>query len=135
MRTSRTLRTFLFLTIYLVFNLTFLHCDKNLKLDTKLNQSPDVTRTLEEIIIKKGYPLETHQVVTSDGFILKLFRIPHGKNTSRADKENLNRDQPNKVVLLMHGIVDSANTFLMNLEEKSIAFVFANQGYDVVSIN
>ena len=32
-----------------------------------------------ELITSKGYPLETHYVTTEDGYILTLFRIPHGR--------------------------------------------------------
>mmetsp|Transcript_5929 Transcript_5929/g.5090 ORF Transcript_5929/g.5090 Transcript_5929/m.5090 type:complete len:104 (+) Transcript_5929:292-603(+) len=32
---------------------------------------------------------------------------------------------------MQHGIVDSADTFIMNDEERSPAFMLVNQGYDV----
>lgn len=34
---------------------------------------------LAELVLPKGYPLENHTVQTSDGYILTLYRIPHGK--------------------------------------------------------
>ena len=30
------------------------------------------------LVTPKGYPFETHNVTTSDGYITTLFRIPYG---------------------------------------------------------
>ena len=35
------------------------------------------------------------------------------------------------VVYLQHGLVDSSDTFITNYENKAMAFVLANKGYDV----
>lgn len=56
------------------------------------------------LIAKYGYPVEVHNVVTSDGYILELHRIPH----SRDDKPG---DRP--AVLLMHGLLSSSADFLI----------------------
>ena len=40
----------------------------------------DLTKSFEKIVKDYGYPFEQHYVTTSDGYILKLFRIPHGKH-------------------------------------------------------
>jgi pimeloyl-ACP methyl ester carboxylesterase len=37
---------------------------------------PDSSRGAAEIIAAREYPVETHEVVTSDGYILDIFRIP-----------------------------------------------------------
>ena len=42
--------------------------------------SPDEKMNLEEMITTKGFPFESHEVTTSDGYILQFFRIPGGKN-------------------------------------------------------
>lgn len=34
-------------------------------------------------------------------------------------------------VFLQHGLLDSSDTFIINDEDKSLAFVLANRGYDV----
>ncbi len=34
---------------------------------------------LAELITPKGYPAQRHKVMTRDGFILTIFRIPYGK--------------------------------------------------------
>lgn len=36
-----------------------------------------------------------------------------------------------KTVYLQHGLIDSADTFVMNDEHKAPAFILANKGYDV----
>eukprot|EP00391_Amoebophrya_sp_Ameob2_P010827 CAMPEP_0178984524 /NCGR_PEP_ID=MMETSP0795-20121207/1654_1 /TAXON_ID=88552 /ORGANISM="Amoebophrya sp., Strain Ameob2" /LENGTH=693 /DNA_ID=CAMNT_0020675399 /DNA_START=96 /DNA_END=2177 /DNA_ORIENTATION=- len=45
---------------------------------------PDAHRNASELITTKGYPLEFHKVTTEDGYILTLFRIPHGRKAARA---------------------------------------------------
>lgn len=51
-----------------------------------------------KLIRKYGYPSETHTVVTKDGYILEMHRIP---------KKGA---QP---VLLMHGILDTSATWVL----------------------
>ncbi|XP_032517575.2 lipase 3-like [Danaus plexippus] len=73
------------------------------------------TPNFTEIGTKLGLRVNEHDVVSQDGYILKLFHIPG--NASRP-------------VLLMHGIIDSADTFIIR-ENSSLAIVLANAGYDV----
>lgn len=63
-------------------------------------------------------------MTTEDGYILEMFRIEHGKtdNFEAADK---------KVVLLQHALLNSAHNYIANTEERALAFVLANNGYDV----
>jgi len=61
-------------------------------------------------------------VTTKDGYILKVFRIPGGKGS-----KNVNE----KPVLLQHGLVDSADSFILHKEEKSYSYYLANNGFDV----
>ena len=51
------------------------------------------------------YPVESHKVITEDGYILTLFRIQK-KNT--AIKEGL------KPMLLQHGLLDCSDTWIIN---------------------
>ncbi|XP_061709901.1 lipase 3-like [Cydia pomonella] len=67
------------------------------------------------IIEKYGFPVETHETVTEDGYLLKLFRIPG--------------DGP--VVFLMHGLSGSADDFVVSGPESGIAYLLAKDGYDV----
>ena len=68
--------------------------------------------------INTGLNFEEHTVTTSDGYINKIFRIYNKKGQKPA-------------VLMVHGLVDSANTWIVNYPEKSQPFILAKKGYDV----
>ncbi|XP_076274567.1 lipase member K-like isoform X1 [Rhynchophorus ferrugineus] len=75
-----------------------------------------------EIIHLLGYPVQTHRVVTPDGYILTVFRIPNdGHRNPKAKKHP---------VYLQHGLVATCNNFLA-LQKDSLAFVLWEAGYDV----
>lgn len=61
----------------------------------------DATRTIEEIIISRGFKVEVHEVTTKDGYILTLHRIvnPALKTTGYP-------------VLCMHGFGGAAENFI-----------------------
>jgi len=69
-----------------------------------------------------NYPVEEHKVVTEDGYILRVFRI---------QKKGTQIKNGLPVLILQHGNEDSSDTFVMNDEDKSLAFEMANQGYDI----
>lgn len=83
----------------------------------------DFGKSFEQITKDYGYPFEQHMVTTSDGYILKLFRIKHGKNG-----ENPNGNTP---ILIQHGVFDSADFVVCHGPDLSPAFYLANLGYDV----
>ncbi|KAI9255807.1 Alpha/Beta hydrolase protein [Phascolomyces articulosus] len=60
-----------------------------------------------------GYEPRIYDIVTDDGYILRMYRI-------------MNK----RPVLLGHGLFQCSGDFILN-EEKSLAFVLADQGYDV----
>ena len=65
-----------------------------------------------EIIGHRGYPLEVHHVVTDEGYILELHRIPYShKSPRRADK---------KPVFLLHGLTGSDIVWIMNPTNKAL---------------
>ncbi|KAI5006864.1 uncharacterized protein LOC123443591 isoform X2 [Hordeum vulgare subsp. vulgare] len=75
------------------------------------------SRTCEDVITELGYPYEAIKVVTSDGYVLLLERIP--------------RRDSRKVVLLQHGVLDSSMGWVSNGVVGSPAFAAYDQGYDV----
>ncbi|ETN78150.1 hydrolase, alpha/beta domain protein [Necator americanus] len=89
-----------------------------------INIDPEAIMNVPEIIQHWGYPVEEHQVVTSDGYILTLHRIPCGK-------KNSNSTAIRPVVFLQHGLLCTSSIWLLNLPHQSAGFVFADQGFDV----
>jgi len=77
---------------------------------------PDVGLDVPAIIKSKGYPVEQYSCTTDDGYILGMFRIP------RAGA---------RPVLLQHGLLDSAFTWVGNFADQSLAYIMYDAGYDV----
>jgi pimeloyl-ACP methyl ester carboxylesterase len=75
------------------------------------------------MIQSKGYVCEEHKVITPDGYILGVYRIPHGQNSSSS--------KPGKPVLLQHGLLDSGTTWAENFPGQSLSYILADAGYDV----
>lgn len=74
-------------------------------------------RTCQDVITELGYPYEAIHVITADGYVLLLERIP------RRDSQ--------KVVYLQHGVLDSSMGWVSNGVVGSPAFAAYDQGYDV----
>lgn len=82
----------------------------------------DGKRNFAEICIENGFQYEEHTVVTDDGYILTVFRIPGLMGEKTANKPP---------VFLQHGIFDSAYCWISHYADYAPAFVAARNGYDV----
>lgn len=83
----------------------------------------DATASFMELCNIHGYKAESHTVVTDDGYILLMFRIPGFLNeTSTVLKP---------AALLMHGLIDLSDSWIVNDPDKAPGFMMANAGYDV----
>jgi pimeloyl-ACP methyl ester carboxylesterase len=80
---------------------------------------------MTSLVADAGYPLESHYVITDDGFVLGLFRIPHGIASSRTSTSG------RPVVFLQHGLLDCSCTWVANNRSASLAFILADAGFDV----
>lgn len=84
----------------------------------------DARRNTTELIRSKGYPCEEYDVVTEDGFILGVQRIPHGLKSGSVYSQR-------PVVFLQHGLVDASSTWVINSAAESLGFLLADAGFDV----
>ena len=85
-----------------------------------------------QLITKYSYPVETHTVVSEDGYIVTLHRIPYGRlNSKTAENFPEEAGSTRPAVLLHHGLLCTSADWLMQPEEDSLPFLLANAGYDV----
>lgn len=86
--------------------------------NTTFHQSLNTdARTCQDVITELGYPYEAIRVVTADGYVLILERIP--------------RRDARKAVYLQHGVLDTSMGWVSNGVVGSPAFAAFDQGYDV----
>ncbi|KAF8371508.1 hypothetical protein PRIPAC_77937 [Pristionchus pacificus] len=71
------------------------------------------------------YPFEAHTVRTSDGYLLEVHRIRHGRSGPVA------AHAARPPVLLQHGFATDSTNFVANLPNQSLAFMLADAGFDV----
>ncbi|KAM1098484.1 hypothetical protein ACFX19_015987 [Malus domestica] len=88
--------------------------ERNTSFQQSLNTD---ARTCQDVITELGYPYEAIHVITSDGYVLLLERLP--------------RRDSRKAVYLQHGILDSSMGWVSNGVVGSPAFAAYDQGYDV----
>jgi hypothetical protein len=72
-------------------------------------------------MLASGYPLESYKVNTPDGWVLTMYRIPHGKK-----RHNTPGKRP--VIYLHHGITLSSGCFTVLNEDESMAYILADAG-------
>lgn len=80
------------------------------------------------------YPVFSKFIDTQDGYIINILRIPGPRGESLVDafEKSVNREP----VILLHGIFGSADGYVQNGPELSLAYILANTGrYDLWFMN
>ena len=97
-------------------------------------RDPDFKRTAPELIVSRGFKVESHKVTTEDGYILTHHRIANPKLV-----------QPGRPIMVQHGLFSSSRDWIINspgghadepvIEGQvvggNIGFELAKRGYDV----
>ncbi|CAH0663946.1 unnamed protein product [Spodoptera exigua] len=88
------------------------------------NDDPMIHMSTPQLIAAHGYPAESHTVVTDDGYILTIHRIPRSKNAA-------NKVIPRKTVLMHHGLLGSSADWVLAGPQKGLGYILSEAGYDV----
>ena len=78
--------------------------------------------TFVQMCSENGFASESYTVVSKDGYVSQIYRIPGKAGDSNTKKP---------AVLFQHGILADMNFWTVNEPSVSPAFVLADQGYDV----
>jgi len=105
--------------LFLLSTITLTHSAKVL---------PEENKSTPDIIRYWGYPVETHQVVTKDKYVLTVHRIPRG--TPKSDPSYYKKTK-RPVMFLQHGLLCSSSNWITNLPGQSLGFMLADSGFDV----
>ncbi|KAL4482797.1 hypothetical protein ABPG72_022357 [Tetrahymena utriculariae] len=93
--------------------------------------NPDVYAKAEDLIMSHiEYKIETHRVLTEDGYYLTAWRV------LSSDKKKSQEARSKAPVILMHGLLDCSFSWFVNKERQMcLPYILADQGYDVWCMN
>ncbi|KAH8310918.1 hypothetical protein KR044_003466 [Drosophila immigrans] len=81
-------------------------------------------RTTSDRMAAHGYPAEHHHIVTEDGYIVGVFRIPYSHKLQ-------NQNQKRPIVLIQHGLTSSSDGWVLNGPDDALPYLLADAGFDV----
>lgn len=87
------------------------------------SNDPEINMKACELAKARGFMCEEHEVETKDGYILTLHRIPGWMRNNCVMND--------KVLLLQHGFLGSSTNFLINSQNQSLGYLFADACFDV----
>ncbi|XP_021916185.1 lipase 3-like [Zootermopsis nevadensis] len=119
-----------------------------------VQQSYEPFQTTPELINRHGYPVESHTLVTEDGYQLTLHRIPYSakfrRRHSPLDNNPLNSNEAGTeseprggrtdyafetsgkpAVFLQHGVLASSLDWVLTGPHKALGYKLSDAGYDV----
>ncbi|KAL3192646.1 hypothetical protein MRX96_058867 [Rhipicephalus microplus] len=85
----------------------------------------------ETLVRSKGYPLETHEVATQDGYLLQMHRILHGRDGHCGANETGMACCERGPVFVMTGLLADSASLVLDFPKQSLGYVLADNGYDV----
>ncbi|XP_037904460.1 lipase 3-like [Hermetia illucens] len=97
--------------------------DEEAKLEEQAAIDAELKKAIHRATKNDGYPLEEHSVVTEDGYILTVHRIPYAKNNKAVENK--------PVVFLQHGLLSCSYHWIIQGPGKALAYILADAGYDV----
>ncbi|PPR84754.1 hypothetical protein GOBAR_AA35958 [Gossypium barbadense] len=92
-------------------------------------QSSDRGGICKSMVESNGYDCEEHWVITKDGYVLNVLRIPLGRFVGCRKARN------RPPVLLQHGMLLDARSWMLLPPKRSLPFNLADNGYDVWLVN
>ncbi|KAJ8710470.1 hypothetical protein PYW08_008985 [Mythimna loreyi] len=90
---------------------------------TSFGYPEDSLMNFTELTGKYGYISEEHRVITDDGYILTMFRIVKARNCHKKK-----RSPP---VLLMHGLLQSSDSWIDSGPNSGLAYLISDACYDL----
>lgn len=88
-------------------------------------------RDFQDLCRIHGYTHEEHVVMTDDGYLLTLHRLPSRKGQDRSRRDT-GRSTGKNVVYLHHGLLMNSEIWVcLTNAERCLAFVLVELGYDV----
>ncbi|KAG0444947.1 hypothetical protein HPB47_013192 [Ixodes persulcatus] len=84
----------------------------------------EVCTDIGALINKQGYPFERHDVVTRDGYIIEMHRIPQGRTPC---PEPCQREP----IFVMTALLTASSSWVLDFPTQSLGYVLADNKYDV----
>ncbi|XP_053957588.1 lipase 3 isoform X1 [Anastrepha ludens] len=91
----------------------------------------EALKVTAKMISNHNYPVEEHTVHTPDDYILTIYRIPDSPKLRGAPNSTAIARTSKPVVFLQHGILCASDDWILNGPDTSLAYMFADSGYDV----
>ena len=82
-----------------------------------------------EQAIYHGYASEAYTIITDDGYVEQIFRLPGKIGDENIPLKGKKAEKP--AVLMLHGLECDLNFWTINSPDKTPAYVLVEQGYDV----
>ncbi|XP_049878411.1 lipase 3-like [Pectinophora gossypiella] len=92
------------------------------------DDDPMIHMTTPQLLALNGYRAESHTILTDDGYLLTVHRIPFHNQTGV-------KEDPRRTVLLHHGLLGSSADWVIPGPGKGLAYILSDAGYDVWMAN